>query len=68
MKNSLYIIAGLLLLIWAIVTFGFYSFRTIDILLPIAGFIVLLRILFTKKVPTLKKILKKNKVWKQNLI
>ncbi|MBN1819859.1 MAG: hypothetical protein JW833_04050 [Prolixibacteraceae bacterium] len=49
MKNSLYIIAGLLVLLWAIVTFGFYSFRAIDILLPIAAFIVLLRILFYKK-------------------
>jgi tryptophan-rich sensory protein len=49
MKNSLYIIAGLLVLLWAIVTFGFHSFRTIDILLPIAAFVVLLRILFYKK-------------------
>ncbi|WP_175579286.1 hypothetical protein [Maribellus luteus] len=50
MKNSLYIIAGLLVLLWTIVTFGFYSFRTLDILLPIAAFIVLLsRILFNKK-------------------
>jgi len=49
MKNSLYIIAGLLVLLWAIVTFGFYSFRYIDILLPIAGFIILLQILFAKK-------------------
>ncbi|SFF09597.1 hypothetical protein SAMN05216283_102648 [Sunxiuqinia elliptica] len=46
MKNSPYIIAGLLVLLWAIVTLGFHSFRYIDILLPIAGFIVLLRILF----------------------
>jgi predicted ferric reductase len=50
MKNSLYIIAGLLVLLWAIVTFGFSSFRYIDILLPVAAFIVLLRILFTKKI------------------
>ncbi|MFW5832160.1 MAG: hypothetical protein ACOCVA_07890 [Prolixibacteraceae bacterium] len=49
MKNSLYIIAGLLVLLWAIVTFGFHSFRAIDILLPIAAFIVLLKILFEKK-------------------
>ena len=49
MKNSLYIIAGLLVLLWAIVTFGFYTFRYIDILLPIAGFIMLLRILFSQK-------------------
>ncbi|MHA7110330.1 hypothetical protein ACRTDU_09405 [Sunxiuqinia elliptica] len=46
MKNSPYIIAGLLVLLWAIVTLGFHSFRYIDILLPVAGFIVLLRILF----------------------
>ena len=49
MKNSLYIIAGLLVLLWAIITFGFYSFRYIDILLPIAGFIMLLQILFAKR-------------------
>ncbi len=51
MENSLYIIAGLLVLLWAIVTFVFNSFRYIDVLLPLAGFIVLLRILFTKKSP-----------------
>lgn len=50
MKNSHYIIAGLLVLLWAIVTFGFHTFRYIDVLLPIAGFIVLLQILFSKKV------------------
>ncbi len=51
MKNSLYIIAGLLALLWAIVTFGFYSFRYIDILVPVAGFIILLRILFNQNSP-----------------
>ena len=51
MKNSLHIIAGLLVLLWAIITFGFYSFRYIDILLPVAGFIVLLQILFNKRSP-----------------
>jgi hypothetical protein len=55
MKNSLYIIAGLLVLLWAIVTFGFHSFRVIDILLPIAAFIVLLRILFYKKITKANK-------------
>lgn len=49
MKNSLSIIAGLLVLLWAIVNFGFNSFRYIDILLPIAVFIVLLQILLSKK-------------------
>lgn len=50
MKNSLYIIAGLIILLWAIVTFGFYEFRFIDILLLIAGFIILLGILLNKKI------------------
>jgi hypothetical protein len=49
MKNSLYIIAGLLVLLWGIVTFGFQSSKVINILLPMAVFIVLLRILFYKK-------------------
>jgi hypothetical protein len=60
MKNSLYIIAGLLVLLWAIVTFGFHSFRAINILLPIAAFIVLLKILFDKK--SLKKYNHGNKI------
>lgn len=46
MKNSSYIIAGLLVLLWAIVTLAFYSFRYSDILLPLAGFIVLLHVFF----------------------
>jgi tryptophan-rich sensory protein len=59
MKSSLYIIAGLLLFLWAIVTFGLHSFRVIDLLPPIAAFIVLLRILFYKKS---KKINNGNKI------
>ncbi|HKJ79004.1 MAG TPA: hypothetical protein VKA10_05690 [Prolixibacteraceae bacterium] len=51
MKNSLYIVAGLLALLWAIITFGFYSFRYFDLLLLAAGFMVLLQILFNKKSP-----------------
>ncbi len=49
MKYSLYVIAALLLVLWAVVHFGFESFRYIDILLPLAVFIVLLRIFFVKK-------------------
>ncbi len=51
MKNSLYIIAGLLALLWAIIAFGFYSFRYFDLLLLAAAFMVLLQILFNKKSP-----------------
>jgi hypothetical protein len=51
MKNSLYLIAGLLAILWAIITFGFYSFRYFDLLLLAAGFMVLLQILFNKKSP-----------------
>lgn len=49
MKGSHYIIAGLLILLWGIVTFSFNSPPFIQILLPIAGFIVFLRIFFGKK-------------------
>jgi hypothetical protein len=48
MKNSHYIIAGLLVILWGIVTYSFNSPPFAQILLPIAGFIVLLRILFNK--------------------
>ena len=48
MKNLLYIIAGVLVLLWAGITFRFYSFRHIDILPLIAGFVMLLQILFAK--------------------
>jgi len=54
MKNSLYIIAGLLLLFWGIVTFGYNSSWVFNLLLPLAGFIVLLRIFYKKK--SLKKL------------
>ncbi|WP_155523347.1 DUF5670 family protein [Maribellus luteus] len=49
MKNSLYIIAGLLVLLWVIAYLAFDSFRYIDILLPLAAFIVLLRIFYVKR-------------------
>ncbi len=49
MKGSHYIIAGLLILLWGIVTFSFNSPPFVQILLPIAGFVVFLRIFFGKK-------------------
>jgi hypothetical protein len=48
MKNSTYIIAVLLVVLWGIVTFGFKEVRFINILLPIAALITLLRFFYTK--------------------
>lgn len=49
MKNLLYVIAGLLIIIWAIVYFGFDSYKYVHMLLLLAGFIVLMRLVFTKQ-------------------
>jgi hypothetical protein len=49
MKNSLYVIAGLLAIIWAIVFWGFHSFGIVHMLLVLAGFIILVRIFFGKE-------------------
>jgi F0F1-type ATP synthase assembly protein I len=49
MKNLLFVVAGLLLVIWAIAFFGFYSYGIVTILLPIAGFILLIRFVFNKQ-------------------
>jgi hypothetical protein len=49
MKNLLYIIAGLLVIIWGIVFFSFDTSAFVHALLIIAGIIVLIRVLFDKK-------------------
>ena len=49
MKNSLYVIAGLLVVIWGIIYWGFNSSGMVHILLAIAGFIVLVRLIFNKQ-------------------
>lgn len=49
MKNSLYIIAGLLIVIWGIIFFGFNASAFVHVILVIAGIIVLVRVLFDKK-------------------
>ncbi len=49
MNHSHFIIAGLLILLWGMITFSFNSPPFAQILLPLAGFIVFLRILFNKK-------------------
>ncbi len=49
MKNSLYVIAGLLLVIWGIIFWGFNSSGAVHMLLAIAGFIILVRLIFNKQ-------------------
>jgi hypothetical protein len=49
MKNTLYVIAGLLLVIWGIIFFGFNSSTLVHALLVIAAIIILFRIIFDKK-------------------
>ena len=56
MKNSLYVIAALLVIIWAMLYFGFTafnfgSFNLVHLLLIAAGILVLVRIIFSKKLP-----------------
>jgi hypothetical protein len=49
MKNSLYIIAGLLLVIWGIIFWGFNSSGIVHTLLVAALVIVLVRLIFNKQ-------------------
>ena len=49
MKNSLYIIAGLLLVIWGIIFWGFDTSGIVHMLLAAAGVIVFIRLIFDKQ-------------------
>jgi tryptophan-rich sensory protein len=49
MKNLLYVIAGLLLVIWGIVFLGFNTSGAVHIILAIAIFIILVRLVFNKQ-------------------
>jgi hypothetical protein len=49
MKNSLYVISGLLLVIWGIIYWGFKATGAVHIILVIAMFVVLLRLVFNKQ-------------------
>jgi Flp pilus assembly protein TadB len=54
MKNLLYIIAGLLLVIWGILFWGLHASGPVHILLAIAGIIVLVRLVFDKQLSNKK--------------
>lgn len=48
MKNLLYIISGLLLVIWGILSWGLNATGSVNLLLYAAGLIILIRVLFNK--------------------
>lgn len=49
MKNLLYVIAGLLLVIWGIIFWGFNSSSAVHLLLALAGVVVLVRLIFNRQ-------------------
>ena len=49
MKNLLYVIAGLLLVIWGILFWGLHAVGAVHFLLAGASFIILVRLVFSKK-------------------
>ncbi|MCG6191279.1 hypothetical protein [Maribellus maritimus] len=50
MKYSTFVIAGLLLVLWGVVVFSIDSPpRLVHLIIPLAGIIILLRILYSKK-------------------
>ena len=49
MKNSLFVIAGLLLVIWGILFWGLHTVGPVHFLLAGAAFIILVRLVFSKK-------------------
>jgi hypothetical protein len=55
MKNLLYIIAGLILVIWGILFWGLHASGAVHLLLAVAGSIVLIRLIFSKQL-TPKKV------------
>lgn len=49
MKNLLYVIAGLLLVIWGILFWGLQASGAVHLLLAVAGVVVLIRLIFNKQ-------------------
>ena len=52
MENSLYVIAGLLIVIWGIVFWGLHAVGAVHIILAVALFIILVRLVFSKQLST----------------
>ncbi|MCB2196431.1 MAG: hypothetical protein KQH79_11275 [Bacteroidetes bacterium] len=66
MKNSLYVISGLLIIIWAIVFYGFNSSGMVHLLLFLAIFIIVVRLLFNQQLSK-KYVIFKEKITKKNI-
>ena len=49
MRNSLYVIAGLLIVIWGILFWGLHAVGAVHFLLAGAFFIILVRLIFAKQ-------------------
>ncbi|MEJ2596387.1 MAG: hypothetical protein P8100_14960 [bacterium] len=49
MKNLLYVIAGLLIVIWGIVFLGLHAVGAVHLILAAALFIILVRLVFNKQ-------------------
>ncbi|MCB2196427.1 MAG: hypothetical protein KQH79_11255 [Bacteroidetes bacterium] len=49
MKNLLYVIAALLIIIWGIIVISFDTSATVHVILLIAGIVILIRYLQKKK-------------------
>lgn len=54
MKNLLYIISGLLVIIWGILFWGLHAVGPVHLLLAVAGFIILVRIIFNRQLSNKK--------------
>ena len=52
MKNSLFVIAGLLIVIWGIVYWGLHAVGPVHFILVVALFIILVRLVFGKQLST----------------
>lgn len=61
MKNLLYVIAGLLIVIWGIIFLSFNASPLVHVILIVAGIIILIRVLFDKKLSSENKQSKKQK-------
>lgn len=66
MKNALYVIAGLLMIIWAIVFFSFNTSGVINMLPLLAIFIIVVRLTFNKQLSK-KYVIFKEKIAKENI-
>ena len=55
MKNLLYVIAGLLFVIWGILFWGLNVLGPVHIILFLAGLTVLIRLVFDKKLSSQKE-------------